>query len=144
MKKALSLILSLVMAAMLCVPAFAATSSGIVLTYDLHCGGEHDIVVQTGDIITVAYDLSASEETDVSATQNEIYYDHSFFQIVAGSNKASAGFEDYTTTLQERLSGKRYVYFNTMTTHTHTTTPVEIGTFQLKVIATQVRRLSPV
>lgn len=136
MKKILSLILSLVMAFMLCVPAFAATGD-IILTYDLTSGGKNDIVVKTGDVITVAYSLSASQNTNVSVTQNEIYYDHNFFEIVEGSNKGSAGFTDYTTTLQTRLSGKRYVYFNTIVSHTHDTTPSEIGTFQLKVIATK-------
>ena len=136
MKKILSLILSLLMISVMCVTVFAATED-IILTYDLTSGGENDIVVQTGDIITVAYSLSASEKTSVSVTQNEIYYDHTFFEIIEGSNKGSAGFTDYTTTLQERLSGKRYVYFNTIVTHTHDTTPSEIGTFQLKVIATE-------
>lgn len=124
------------MAFLLCVPAFAATGD-IILTYDLTSGGKNDIVVKTGDVITVAYSLSASQNTNVSVTQNEIYYDHNFFQFVEGSNKGSAGFTDYTTTLQTRLSGKRYVYFNTIVSHTHDTTPSEIGTFQLKVIATE-------
>ena len=137
MKKIISLLLTLVLALSLSVTAFAATATpDIDLTFDLSAQGSNDIVVKTGDIITVSYKLSASEKSTVSTTQNEIYYDHSFFELVAGSNKASAGFTDYTTTLQERLSGKRYVFFNTMTTHTHDTTPVEIGTFQLKVIAT--------
>ena len=109
MKKILSLVLTLVMAFLLCVPAFAATGD-IILTYDLTSGGKNDIVVKTGDVITVAYSLSASQNTNVSVTQNEIYYDHNFFQFVEGSNKGSAGFTDYTTTLQTRLSGKRYVY----------------------------------
>lgn len=132
----MSLILSLVMAFMLCAPAFAAAGD-IILTYDLTSGGKNDIVVKTGDVITVAYSLSASQNTNVSVTQNEIYYDHNFFEFVEGSNKGSTGFTDYTTTLQTRLSGKRYVYFNTIVSHTHDTKPSEIGTFQLKVIATE-------
>ena len=135
MKKFFSFVLALVLAFSLSVPAFAATGD-ITLTYDLKSDGKNDIVVQTGDVITVAYSLSASEKTNVSVTQNEIYYDHTFFEIVKGSNKGSAGFTDYTTTLQERLSGKHYVFFNTIVSHTHDTTPSEIGTFQLKVIAT--------
>lgn len=114
---------------------FAATAD-ITMKYDLSSNGSNDIVVQNGDVITVSYKLSASEECTVSVTQNEIYYDHNFFEFVADSNKPSDGFTDYTTTLQERLNGKRYVFFNTITTHTHGTTPAEIGTFQLKVIAT--------
>lgn len=137
MKKTISLLLVLALMLALSATVFAASASAdITLTYDLSSNGEHDVVVKTGDVITVSYKLSASKSCTVSVTQNEIYYDHNFFEIVAGSNKASAGFTDYTTTLQERLSGKRYVYFNTMTTHTHDTTPAEIGTFQLKVIAT--------
>ncbi len=137
MKKIISLLLAAVLVLSFSITAFAATAtSDITLTYALSANGSDDIVVQTGDTITVSYKLSASEKSTVSVTQNEIYYDHAFFELVPNSNKASAGFTDYTTTLQERLSGKRYVYFNTMTTHTHDTEPVEIGTFQLKVIAT--------
>ncbi len=134
MKKAISLIMALMLIVCLGATAFAATGD-IVLTYDLSVDGKNEIVVEPGDIITVSYKLSASEDASAIVTQNEIYYDHTFFEIVEGSNKPSAGFSDYTTTLQERLSGKRYVYFNTMTTHTYTTAPAEIGTFQLKVIA---------
>lgn len=136
MKRTISLLLTLALMFALSVTAFAASATAdITLTYDLSVNGSNDIVVKTGDIITVSYKLSASETSSVSATQNEIYYDHTFFEFVDGSNKQSAGYTDYTTTLQERLSGKRYVYFNTIATHTHDTTPVEIGTFQLKVIA---------
>lgn len=130
------MVMALVMAAALCVPAFATATGDIKMTYDLTSGGKNDIVVKNGDVITVSYKLSASESASASVTQNEIYYDHTFFQLVEDSNKASTGFTDYTTSVQERLDGKRYVYFNTMTTHTHTTTPQEIGTFRLKVIAT--------
>ena len=137
MKKSISMLLVLALLLTLSATVFAASATAdITLTYDLSSNGSNDVVVQPGDVITVSYKLSASEKCSVSVTQNEIYYDHSFFEIVAGSNKPSEGFTDYTTTLQERLSGKRYVYFNTMTTHTHDTTPAEIGTFQLKVIAT--------
>lgn len=127
--------MTLVMAAALCVPAFAATGD-IDVTFDLTSGGKNDIVVKTGDVITVSYKLSADENATASVTQNEIYYDHTFFQLVEGSNEPSTAFSHYTTSLQERLDGKRYVYFNTMTTCTYTTTPAEIGTFRLKVIAT--------
>ena len=135
MKKTISLLLVLALMFTLSATVFAATAD-ITMKYDLSSNGSNDIVVQTGDVITVSYKLSASEECTVSVTQNEIYYDHNFFEFVADSNKPNDGFTDYMTTLQERLSGKRYVYFNTMTTHTHGTTPAEIGTFQLKVIAT--------
>lgn len=128
--------MSLVMAAALCVPAFATATGDIDVTFDLTSNGKNDIVVATGDIITVSYKLSAGESAKLSVTQDEIYYDHTFFQLVEGSNKQSSGYSDYTTSLQTRLDGKRYVFFNTMSTHTHNTTPVEIGTFRLKVIAT--------
>ena len=135
MKKTISMLLVLALMFTLSATVFAATAD-ITMKYDLSSNGSNDIVVQNGDVITVSYKLSASEECTVSVTQNEIYYDHNFFEFVAGSNKPSDGFTDYTTTLQERLNGKRYVFFNTITTHTHGTTPAEIGTFQLKVIAT--------
>lgn len=138
MKKLLSFSIVLSLILMLCVPALSYTPP--TLTYDLSCSGSelksgtNEVVVHTGDVITVSYKLLASESTSVSVTQNEIYYDHSFFELVPGSNKTSTGYSDYVTSLQTRLDGKRYVYFNTLVTHTHTAAPAEIGTFQLKVI----------
>ena len=107
MKKTISLLLVLALMFTLSATVFAATAD-ITMKYDLSSNGSNDIVVQTGDVITVSYKLSASEECTVSVTQNEIYYDHNFFEFVADSNKPSDGFTDYMTTLQERLSGKRY------------------------------------
>lgn len=135
MKKFLSIILAAVLLLSVGAAAFADTGD-ITITYALRSNGENDIVVNTGDIITVAYLISASEEAELSVTQNEIYYDHSFFELVEGSNKQSEGFDDYITSVQERLSSKQYVFFNTITTHVHGTEPVEIGTMQFKVIAT--------
>jgi hypothetical protein len=126
----------LLMVTMLCVPTFASTATGdITLTYDLKSGGSNDIVVHTGDVITVSYSLSASESTRVSATQNEIYYDTDFFELVPDSISDSEGFEDYITTNTERQNGSWYVFFATAVTHVHDMTPSEIGTIQLKVIA---------
>jgi uncharacterized repeat protein (TIGR02543 family) len=135
-KKILSLFMGLVMVTMLCVPTFAATSTGdIILTYDLKSNGSNDIVVQTGDTITVTYSLSASESTRVSATQNEIYYDTDFFELDTDSISDSEGFEDYLTANKKRQNGNWYVFFATAVTHVHDSTPSEIGTFRLKVIA---------
>ncbi len=133
MKKFLSILLVLAMVCSMGLTAFAATPD-IIMTYDLSVDGEHDVVVRTGDIITVTYKLSSSETCRPISTQNEILYDHTFFELVPESNKPIT---NYTTSEQTSISGDKFVFFNTITTYTHTTTPMEIGTFQLEVNATE-------
>lgn len=133
MKKISALLLALVLTLSLSVTAFAAAGD-TTLTYDLSSGGSHDITVKTGDEITVVYKLSADKACSSIAIQNEIYYDHTFFAYVDGSAvKKLAG---YTTSTQVRGDGKHYVYFNGLGSYDHSATPVEVGTFKLKVIAT--------
>ncbi len=115
----------------LSVTAFA--NGDITITYSITCDGEDDIVVSTGDTITVDYSISADQSATISTIQNEIYYDDSFFEIDESS--ITATYSDYSTANNQRLSGKWYVYFVTATTRTHQAEQL-IGSFDLKVIAT--------
>lgn len=110
-----------------------AASSDTTLTYTLLAEDSDSIVVQTGDIVTVEYYLSADDAAVVSAIQDEIYYDDTFFEFVEDSNEPV--YTDYATTVLKRLNGNWYVYFNTAQTRTHQEQTL-IGSFDLKVIAT--------
>lgn len=135
MKKFTALLLALVLAFSLSAVAFAATTSGATIKYDLSVNGSNDIKAKTGDVITVAYRISASESAEVMVSQNKIYYDPDFFRLVDNSNKASAGFTDFSTVHRKNLEGKWRVFFSTTATHTYDTSWSEIGTLQLEVIA---------
>ena len=144
MKKTVSILLALAMTLTLCCPAFAASLP--TLTFDLSCagaqthalprGGTENALenVSTGDEITVLYTISATSTTNAGVTQNEIYYDHDFFELVEGSVSAEEAFSDYNALPQTRLGDKRYVFFNTIATYSYGAAQ-QIGPFKLRVIA---------
>lgn len=134
MKRLTTILLSLLTVLSLSVAVGATDTPDIDLTYALTCDGESDIVVESGDTITVSYYLSPSEVALVSTTQNEIYYDDTFFEFVEGSNTIVTS--GYITSVQQRLNGNRYIFFNTITTK-ELTEEILVGTFDLKVIATE-------
>ena len=135
MKKFTALLLALVLTFSLSAVAFAAETSGITVKYDLGVNGSNDIQARTGDVITVAYRISASGSAPVMVSQNKIYYDTDLFELVENSNKPSAGFTDFTTVHRQNLKGEWRVFFSTTATHTYDTSWSEIGTLQLRVIA---------
>lgn len=132
MKRFASFLFTATLLLAMSVTAFAA-SSDTTLTYTLLAEDSDSIVVQTGDIVTVEYYLSADDAAVVSAIQDEIYYDDTFFEFVEDSNESV--YTDYATTVLKRLNGNWYVYFNTAQTRTHQEQTL-IGSFDLKVIAT--------
>ena len=154
MKKTVSLFLALAMALALCSPALAASLPE--LTFDLsgeifeeetlkNGSQEHTVrgsienaleYVNTGDEITVYYTISADSPTEAIATQNEIYYDHNFFELVPNSASASSDFSKYYAVPQTRSGDRHFVFFNTVTPYTYGEAKC-IGSFTLKVIATE-------
>ena len=116
MKKFTALLLALVLTFSLSAVAFAAETSGITVKYDLGVNGSNDIQARTGDVITVAYRISASGSAPVMVSQNKIYYDTDFFELVENSNKPSAGFTDFTTVHRQNLKGEWRVFFGTTAT----------------------------
>lgn len=141
MKKLFAMILAATMILSLCPAAFAAGLATITL--NLTCEnaeldqGINEVVVQPGDSITVYYEISASAQSSVSVSQNEIYYDHDFFELETNSNRVESKYRGYHTSAQAYSNGMHYVFFNTADSYSHSTTPAKIGSFVLKVIATQ-------
>ena len=131
----------------LTVPALAATTtSENILTYELSCdnGGtdKHNITVSTGDVITVAYTITASARSVTATTQDQIIYDHTFFELVTEGDKPciykEATYADaFTTSNPIETDGTHYIYFNSTSNVTFTANKAtQIGTFKLKVVAT--------
>ena len=145
MKKTISLLLALALTLALSCPALAVTLPE--LTYDLSCEGAaaHTLpgggienaleYVQTGDEITVYYSISAAKSTNCGVSQDEIYYDHEFFELVPGSGKTESAFSDFYVTPQTHSDAPCYVFFDTITTHAYGAAQ-RIGSFTLRVIAT--------
>jgi hypothetical protein len=141
MKKIISIIIALAVALSVCPAALADELS--VLVYDISGAvaesgsklqnGVNEIAVSWGDTVTVYYKISADSAANVSTSQVEIYYDHSFFELVSDSNMVENA--NFSTSVQTRKDGSRYVFFNTIQTVSYGADATEIGSFQLKVIA---------
>ena len=124
----------------------ALTASAAVdertFSFDVSAQGDyadpHEITVETGDIITVAYKLTVDGEDGLSViTQNEIFYDTSFFRFVEGSIQTTNYMKGVSTGNHTRVDGNGYIYFNNASPKTVGANSEEatVGTFQLKVIA---------
>ncbi len=147
MKKFLGIVYSFVIALLAFVPSFLPRVASVsaetqtTLNFNLTCEEANEVSKATGDIITVTYTLENKTETDssydISSLANEIYYDHTFFELVDGSSKVTTGL-NLTTKLAVYSSGEHRVYFNgfELPTKQYGAKQV-IGTFQLKIIATE-------
>lgn len=113
-----------------------ASADATVIVLDLQSGGSNTVYVESGDIITVQYFIQPQTATSLFTTSNEVYIDTDFFELVYQPNgnpaKAASG---YTAKYIPRGDETWYMYFNTSTEKSYGTEPVEIGSFQLKVIA---------
>ncbi len=116
-----------------------SANSNVTLHSDLTCDNKNEVIKQTGDIITVTYTLTNITNADgkyfMLAHTNEFYYDYTFFEYVSGS--ATSNIDTIDTLFQRWGDGKEYsVSFNGMPMENWNSTLV-VGTFQLKVIATE-------
>lgn len=103
------------------------------ITYE---NGAQHIEVQQGETIEVRYSLSVDPAGVIGTIQNEIYYDHEFFELEEGSWRAVGAYAaGYSAAPRVRNNGKHYVFFNTIEKYEFTTTPTLVGTFRLKVLA---------
>lgn len=138
MKKFLGLLLAFVMLFSPVSNVFA--DSGITLNCDLTCEGQNLVFKQTDDIITVTYTLkNVTDETGkyvVSSHTNEVYYDPDFFEYVEDSASITAGISQ-TAKYQEWSWGARSISFNGYAQNKKWASKQIVGTFQLKVIATE-------
>ena len=129
MKKIIALLLT---AALLCTGLVLPAAAADGLTLRLSVNGETEFYAKTGDVITVTYTVlrGGSENYSLNAIQDEIKYNQEFFELDESSITAEKGRGD----LVHKLAGDR-IYLNDMMA---TYAPEQIvGTFQLKVIATQ-------
>ena len=135
-KKAITFILSIALAVCLVTPAFAATTDN-TLTYNLSTNESNNITVNTNDVITVEYTITASARSATSTTQNQIIYDHNFFELVPGSINTEPDYSSvFTTSNPIESDGTHYIFYNSVSNVIFTAgTSAKIGTFQLKVKA---------
>lgn len=137
MKRIAAIFLSLLMLVSTVPAACAQNVADTKISFDLTADGEHTVTVPTGTVITVTYALNnktADEPFTVTSLTNEIYFDHTFFELVEGSIEKV--FSEYAS-LQKKSWGEHRIYFNG--SH-HPVVSYEdgkvIGRFKLKVLAT--------
>lgn len=111
MKRITSILLS-VMIVFSLIPSVLAAQSPLSVEYDISCRGTNDIVVPGGSKITVSFTIKNAEGTafSLSSLENEILYDHNFFEYLPGSEKATiCGAKDITYS-----EGHHCIYVNTI------------------------------
>ncbi len=119
--------------------AFAAESAEPSYRYQLSVDGQEEKIVQTGDVITVLLKLQrtdADEPYTMYSMQAEIRYDSRFFEPVENSKLLASDIRSTDIVVDENY---REVYMN-FVSFTNTTTwsaSTIIGSFQLRVIATE-------
>ncbi len=122
-------------------PLTASAASTDTLNFNITCDDENEVTKNTGEIITVTFTMeNATEETasfPISSYQNEIYYDHSFFEAVEDSAKIVSGVSGFAR-FDAYSWGEHRVFFNgfQISTVQYMAKQV-IGTCQLKIIATE-------
>lgn len=103
-KRILSLLLALVLMCSFVTPVFAAGTDGITLHFSLEAlmednptivkDSDYDITAPAGTVITIKYyitNTNTSKKANIDTSQDEILYDHNFFEYVDGSAKILAG-----------------------------------------------------
>ena len=138
MKKILSSFIVFAMLLSICVmPTMAASSN--TLTYHLTSDNKYERTVPAGTIVTVsfAFENDNDEPITLKRLQNEIYYDHSFFEYVADSFKAETSNAGISGGLQVYSTDEHRVYTNSNETVEYPSKAV-VSSFQLKVIETTV------
>lgn len=140
MKKLLAVFLTVVLVFSLSCAAFAVSTSDITLNYLLTYNGKHAETVSTGEEITVEYaveNITNDDDFTVYTIQNEIFYDHNFFEFVEGSFNMEIPSVSASVKKTEGPNNKliREIYINDGSTREYKNHQV-VGTFKLKVIST--------
>lgn len=138
MKKILSSFIVFAMLLSMCVmPAMAASSN--TLTYHLTSDNKYERTVPTGTIVTVSFAIENDngEPITLKRLQNEIYYDHNFFEYVDDSFKAETSNAGIGGGLQVYSTNEHRVYTNSNETFNYSA-KADVSSFQLKVIETTV------
>lgn len=139
MKKILTVFLSFIFALSAGISVFAVELSDITLNYLLTYEGKHTATVPTGTVITVDYAIeNVTDDSNfmVFTIQNEIYYDHHFFEFVEDSFDMEFSSLNTSDKVSEGPNHKliHEIYINDVTTQEYQNYQY-VGSFQLKVIA---------
>lgn len=137
MKKTLALMLTLLLM-LSCVLTVGAVSEEREFFFRLSVDGSDTKQVQTGDIITVVFDLhrtDSGEAYDMYAMQNEIRYDSRFFRLVESGTLLSKGIQTTDLGLRDEFR-EFYMNFVSMSGGERWETQRLVGSIQLEVIAT--------
>lgn len=138
-KKLLALLFAVCLAVCMgSVPAFAALEP-YDITYNIHSGNENDIIANTGDIITVTFEMTRTDGDDptyfLNSYQNEIEYDMNFFRLDESSVQMTFPVASGAKIVDTRISGQTIIKAaNTQVTHSKDNHV--ICTFDLEVIGT--------
>lgn len=136
MKKTVSILLALVLMLSCMSTVFAVDKSREYL-FELSVDGSDTVQAQTGDIITVVFNLyrtDSKDAADMYAMQNEIRYDSKFFELVEGSELLSNGIVTKDLAMRDDYR-EFYMNFVSMSGGESWEAERMVGSFQLKVIA---------
>lgn len=136
-KRTIAALLSIFMFTMSSMVVFAANGA-YDLTFDISSGGENEITVKQGDIITVDFYMKRTDDAasfNLNSYQNEIEYDKNFFTLIVPDNWDFR----YTPDPDDDVDDERVWDGQKIITITETNvkglkSEEWIGSFQLKVI----------
>ena len=136
-KKLLAFLLTVCMvASMGIVPAFAMEPYAI--TYNIHSEGENNVTAETGDVITVTFEMIRTDGNDetyyLNSYQNEIEYDMEFFELDESSIEMTYAHEADLDLSPTRTTGQEII-LATDTDVTHDKQHI-VCTFNLRVKGT--------
>lgn len=108
------------------------------ITYNIHSEGENNVMVETGDVITVTFEMirtdSDAETYFLNSYQNEIEYDMDFFELDEESIQMTYPVESGVDVAPIRTTGQQIIKAtNTQVTHDKSHV---VCTFNLKVVGT--------
>ena len=136
-KRTIAALLSIFMFTMSAMVVFAANSV-YDLTFDISSGGENEITVKQGDVITVDFYMKRTDDAasfSLNSYQNEIEYDKNFFTLIVPDEwdfRYIPHPDDVVN--DERIVGEQKIVKITETNVKGLKPEEWIGSFQLKVI----------
>lgn len=135
-KRTIAALLSIIMFTMSSMVVFAANGA-YDLTFDISSGGENEITVKQGDIITVDFYMKRTDDAasfNLNSYQNEIEYDKDFFTLIVPDEWNFRYTPDPNDDVSdERISTGQKIVMITETNVKGLESEAWIGSFQLKV-----------
>lgn len=106
--------------------------------FELAADGKTELVVSTGDVITVTLDLRRTDRQQdytMFAMQDEICYDGAFFRLIEDSDQPADGVQARDIALRDHRRA-HYLNFVSLSGGTAWKAHTDVGSFQLEVIGT--------